>query len=145
MKLLTRRQDRPLIKTGPVSPHDVEHDYDDNKRTLEHTERMMTNSSAESVHERLEWREVITIGKGPLYQLQEKGAGETNKRRVAGWVQLNEGKYEAVVPGLPSEAMFNKSITADNSAVKIGVYNDMDAAKSSVEKHLPNEEEWTYL
>lgn len=105
----------------------------------------MTNSSAVSVIERLEWREANTIGKGPVYLLQEKGEGVTNKRRVAGWVQLNEGKYEAGVPGLPCEAIFNKNITVENSAVSIGLYNDLNAAKSSVEKHLPKEEEWTYL
>ena len=105
----------------------------------------MTNSSAESVLERLEWREAITIGKGPVYLLQEKRVGGADKRRVAGWVQLDEGKYEAVGPGLPSEAMFNKNITAENSAVRIGIYNDLDSAKSSVKKHVPNEEEWTYL
>lgn len=101
----------------------------------------------ELIPENLEWREAISIGKGPLYLLEEKvpGVEQNKKRRVAGWVQLNEGKYEAVVPGLPSEAIFNKNITKENSAVRIGLYDELATAKSAVEKHLPSEEEWTFL
>jgi hypothetical protein len=107
----------------------------------------MLSDRSEFIQENLNWREAVSIGKGPMYLLEEKpkGTDGANRCRVAGWVQLNEGNYEAVIPGLPSEALFNKNVTSENSAIKIGSFKDLDAAKSSVEKHLPPEEEWTYL
>lgn len=107
----------------------------------------MENLSYELIQKNLVWREALSIGKGPLYLLEERlnKIGENKKPRVAGWVQLNEGKFEAVVPGLPSEAIFNSSITTENSAISVGVYNNLEAAKSAVEKHLPNEKEWIHL
>lgn len=95
----------------------------------------------------LSWKERISIGKGPVYLLEERNDNLIDNQygKVAGWVQKNEGKYEAGIPGLPSAALFDKSINKENSAISLGLYDDVETAKLTVERHLPDESEWIYL
>jgi len=93
----------------------------------------------------LAWRERISIGKGPSHILEEVPQIDGSKNcRVAGWVQLNEGKYEAGIPGVPSIYQFN-DVVPENVAIRVGCFDSLEAAKLSVEKHLPDEKEWIYL